>query len=83
MLRQSTDKIQSTQSQTKGCILLETKKMNTKYVKQTFDYVAPMLWNALPVQVRTEQNTDIFKRHVKTMLFTDSEEFIRNAFRYD
>ena len=67
----------------KDVLLLETKKVNTKYGKRTFDCVAPMLWNALPVQVRTEQNTDIFKRHVKTMLFGDSEEFIRNAFRYD
>ena len=51
--------------------------------EQTFVYVGPKLLNALPVHLRTEQNTEIFKRHVKTMLFRDSEEFIRNAFRYD
>ena len=62
---------------------METKKVNTKYGKRTFDYVGPKLWNALPVHVRTEQNTELFKRQVKTMLFRDSEEFIRNAFKYD
>ena len=67
----------------KDLLLLETKKVNTRYGKRTFDYVGPKLWNALPVHLRTEQNTETFKRHVKTMLFTDSEEFIRNAFRYD
>ena len=67
----------------KDVLLLETKKVNTKYGKRTFDYVGPKLWNALPVHVRTEQNTELFKRQVKTMLFRDSEEFIRNAFKYD
>ena len=72
MLRKSTDP----NLNPKDVLLLETKEVNMKYGKGTFDYVAPMLRNTLPVHVRTEQNTNIFKRHVKTMLLRDSEEFI-------
>ena len=61
---------------------METKKVNTKYGKRTFSKFSK-LWNAPPVHVRTEQNTEIFKRHVKTMLFRDAEELIQNAFRHD
>ena len=62
---------------------MEAKNVITKYGKLTLDYVGPKLLNAFPLHVRTEQNTEIFKRQVKTMLFRDSEEFIRNAFKYD
>ena len=30
-------------------LLLETKRVNTKYGRHTFDYAGPKLWNALPL----------------------------------
>ena len=50
-------------------LLLETKKVKTKYGKRTFDYAAPRLWNALPPEVRKEEDLQVFKKLVKTLLF--------------
>ena len=65
------------------CLLLATKKVNTKYGKRTFDYVSPRLWNALPLHVRVEEKIETFKRQVKTILFNDTVDFKRRAFKYD
>ena len=43
-------------------LLLETNRANTKYGRRTFQYVGPRLWNALPLNVRTEVNIDNFKK---------------------
>ena len=64
-------------------LMLATKRVNTKYGKRTFDYLAPKLWNALPLHVRTEENIDIFKKQVKTLLFDGCEDFKKRAFKYD
>ena len=61
---------------------LETKKAVTNYGKRMFEYVGPRLWNALPLEVRMEEEIDSFKKKVKTMLFRDSEGFKRQAFLY-
>ena len=64
-------------------LLLATKRVNTKYGRRTFDYLAPKLWNALPLQVRMEEKIETFKTKVKTMLFDGCEEFKKRAFKYD
>ena len=64
-------------------LMLATKRVNTKYGKRTFDYLAPKLWNALPLCVRTEENIDLFKKQVKTLLFDGCEDFKKRAFKYD
>ena len=51
----------------------ETTTYNTKYGKRCFRFIAPRLWNCLPRYVREEENTDIFKKKVKTLLFSDAE----------
>ena len=63
-------------------LLLETKRVNTKYGKRTFSYAGPKLWNALPLHVRTEEKIETFKRQVKTLLFDGTEEFKDRAFMY-
>ena len=63
-------------------LLLQTKNVKTKYGKRTFEYCGPRLWNALPLNVRAEENLETFKRHVKTILFEDTEGFKRKAFKY-
>lgn len=62
---------------------LATKNAKTKYGKRTFEYVGPRLWNALPLEVRTIEKIEAFKRQVKTILFTDTTGFKRKAYRYN
>ena len=62
--------------------LLETTYAKTNYGKRTFDYVGPRLWNALPKEVREIANIEVFKKQVKTILFTNADGFKRKAFCY-
>ena len=64
-------------------LLLETKAAKTKYGKRTFDYAAPRLWNALPLELRKEENIDKFKGQLKTILFDGTEELKRRASIYN
>ena len=64
-------------------LLLETTAVKTKYGKRTFDFAAPRLWNALPLDVRIEGDIEKFKKRVKTILFKDTEGFLKHAFKYN
>ena len=64
-------------------LMLKTISCKTKYGKRAFTYLAPRLWNALPVKIKTEENIQLFKSMVKTMLFSDTESFLRRAFLYN
>ena len=64
-------------------LLLETVRVKTKHGKRTFKYAGPRLWNALPLHVRTEEKIEEFKKLVKTILFSDTEGFIKQAFKYN
>ena len=64
-------------------LLLETYPVKTKYGKRTFRYAGPRLWNALPLEIRTLNTVQDFKRQVKTILFADTDGFKRRAFRYE
>ena len=55
----------------------------TKHGKRTFKYNAPRLWNALPLQIRTLDNIDKFKKVVKTILIQDTDGFKAKAFKYN
>ena len=63
-------------------LLLEAVGAKTKYGRRRFQYVGPRLWNALPVEIRREENMDTFKTKVKTLLFNDAEGFKKLAFKY-
>ena len=63
-------------------LLLESVGAKTKYGRRRFQYVGPRLWNALPVDIRREENMDTFKTKVKTLLFNDAEGFKKLAFKY-
>ena len=54
----------------------------TKYGERRYKYVAPRLWNALPLSIRNEEKIETFKKKVKSLLIEDSENFINIAFRY-
>ena len=46
---------------------------------QAIAHVAPVLWNSLPLTIRTSGSLTIFKKHLKTFLFRESLQFIRIA----
>ena len=54
----------------------------TKYGERRYKYVAPRLWNALPLDMRSEEKIEVFKKKLKTLLFQDTEGFRAKAFKY-
>ena len=48
-------------------VLLQ-KKYNSKYGKRAFSCAAPMVWNQLPISIRSEYDQDKFKKGLKTHL---------------
>ena len=47
-------------------------KMNLMtYGERAFVYSAPKVWNALPQSLRDLKSLDLFKRHLKTFLFSE------------
>ena len=64
-------------------LLLETPNFQTKYGKRLFEYNGARMWNALPVQIRSEENIDNFKKAVKTLLFTNYKQLKQTAFKYN
>ena len=63
-------------------LLLETANYKTKYGKRTFSYNGPRLWNALPVAVRIEEDTEKYKKAVKTLLYHGHDDLKARAFKY-
>ena len=63
-------------------LLLNTPNFNTSYGKRLFEYHGTRLWNALPTNVRSEDDLDKFKRVIKTILFDGYEDLRSRAFRY-
>ena len=63
-------------------LMLDTPNFKTKYGKRLFEYNGSRLWNALPVNVRMEEDIERYKKSVKTLLFEDYDGFKRKAFKY-
>ena len=64
-------------------LLLETRSVRTKYGRHTFEYAGPRLWNALPLELRTVESIEIFKKQLKTLLFKDTAGLKQKAFKYN
>ena len=63
-------------------LLLHTPNFETRYGKRLFEYNGSRLWNALPVDVRTEENIVLFKKKIKTLLFDGCEDLKKKAYKY-
>ena len=63
-------------------LLLETPTFKTKYGKRLFAYNGPRLWNAIPLGIKISDNAEVFKKQLKTFLFSDYDNFIKNAYVY-
>ena len=44
-------------------LLLHCPNVSTKYGKKSFSFTAPRLWNALPLNIRHEESTNMFKKN--------------------
>ena len=64
-------------------LLLHTPNFKTKYGQRLFEYNGSRLWNALPLDIRTEENIELYKSKIKTILFEGNEQFKRSAMKYD
>ena len=56
--------------------------MDSVYGRRSFQYAAPRLWNALPLNIRKIGTLDNFKSKLKFHLFNNSHEFMRSVNRY-
>ena len=63
-------------------LLLQTPNFKSSYGKRIFAYHGSRLWNALPVNIRAENDIEKFKKYIKTMLFEEYEVFRAKAFKY-
>ena len=54
---------------------LEAKKCNGVMGDRAFSVCGPRLWNALPFRLRMVEELDLFKKALKTYLFTDGDDF--------
>ena len=64
-------------------LMLETRSVRTVYGTRTFEYAGPRLWNALPLEMRTLESIDTFKKQLKTLLFKDVDGVKQRAFKYN
>ena len=62
---------------------LETPNFKTKYGQRLFEYNGSRLWNALPLSIRTEENIEVYKKKIKTLLFEGLVQLKQTAFRYN
>jgi len=65
-------------------MLLDTSRFHprTMYGRKSFSYLAPRMWNALPLEGRLITEFDVFKRELKTYLFDNMDRFLRNVNPY-
>ena len=50
-------------------LLMKSHLMETKITRRMFSFHAPTMWNSLPVTLRNTENTEKFKKDLKTYLF--------------
>ena len=63
-------------------LILQTPVFKTAYGKRVFAYHGTRLWNALPTNVRAEDDVEKFKKSIKTLLFEGSSDLKKKAYRY-
>ena len=56
---------------------LVEKKFFTEYGKRAFSCAGPKLWNSLPLTIRAEKETEVFKKKLKSLLMTEADDLYR------
>ena len=49
-------------------LLLDCPRFSTEFGKRSFSYLAPTVWNDLPLDTRLSPSAHTFKRRLKTVL---------------
>ena len=62
--------------------MLQYVFMDSIYGRRSFMYIAPRLWNALPIHIRRLHSLDNFKSKIKYHLFNHSREFLQSVNMY-
>ena len=55
-------------------LLLRPNTLETKITRRMFSYHAPIVWNDLPFNLRHDENTEKFRRDMKTHFFKFIED---------
>ena len=63
-------------------LLLQTPHFKTNFGKRIFEHNASRLWNALPRNIRSEDEIGSFKTQIKTLLFNGCHELKKKAYKY-
>lgn len=56
--------------------------MDSIYGRRSFQYIAPRIWNQLPMAIRKINTIENFKSKIKFLLFNDFDEFMRSVNKY-
>ena len=54
---------------------LRETKVRTRYGDRAFSHVGPKLWNMLPHFIRSQDETNSFKKMLKSFLITTGDDF--------
>jgi hypothetical protein len=65
--------LKGTSCQHPGTLSLVVPRAQTRYGECWFNVSAAMLWNKLPDSIQTAPNLNIFKKLLKTHLFTEED----------
>ncbi len=57
---------------------LQERKSKSKYGDRAFSHAGPKVWNHLPKDIRAQDNTDKFKKMLKTYLMLHGHQLIKN-----
>ena len=55
------------------------KRYYSVYGQRSFSCAGPKLWNCLPMALRMEENTDEFKKLLKSFLMTSADMFYQQV----
>lgn len=56
--------------------------LDSDFGRRSFSYAAPRYWNALPIEIRSANTLDSFKRSTKHLLFNNFNEYKNKVFIY-
>ena len=62
--------------------LLALKHYQSSHARKSFSYIAPKLWNNLPFHIRNSPTLINFKSKVKSLLFTNFDDYMKSVFKY-
>ena len=63
-------------------LILSQQQFTSKYGRRSFTYIAPKLWNEVPYEIFKITDIEVFKKCLKTFLYSSFDSFKANVFKY-